>query len=125
MTENEISKIIIGCAIEVHRILGPGLLESAYQECLIYELEENGLHVRREVELPIVYKEISIDHGYRMDILVEEKVVVELKTVDEINDVHKAQTHTYIKLGDYRLGLLINFKVKLLKDGVKRIVNGL
>ena len=125
MTENEISKIIIGCAIEVHKILGPGLLESAYQECLIYELEEIGLHVRREVDLPIVYKEVSIDHGYRIDILVEEKVVVELKTVDELNDAHKAQTHTYIKLGDYRLGLLINFKVKLLKDGVKRIVNGL
>ena len=123
MTENEISKVVIGCAIEVHKQLGPGLLESAYQECLLYELKQAGLKVAKEVPMPIVYKEIKLDHGYRMDILVENKFVIELKTVDYITDVHKAQLLTYLKLGNYKLGLLINFHVALLKEGIVRIIN--
>ncbi len=123
MTENEISKIIIGNAIEVHRNLGPGLLESAYQECLFYEIEKSGLYVQKELALPIIYKEIKLNHGYRIDLLVENKVIIELKTVDSLIDVHEAQILTYLKLGNYKLGLLINFNVKLLKQGLKRYVN--
>ncbi len=111
MTENEISKIIIGNAIEVHKSLGPGLLESAYQECLYFELLNSGLKVEKEVAMPIIYKEIKLDHGYRIDLLVENKVVIEIKTVDVLIDVHTAQILTYLKLGDYKLGLLINFNV--------------
>lgn len=125
MTEDELSQIIIGKAIEVHRILGPGLLESAYQECLYYELNEAGLYVEKEKACPIEYKTITLEHGYRIDLLVENKVVIELKTVEALTDVHTAQVLTYIKLGDYKLGLLINFNTKLLKDGLKRYVNNL
>lgn len=120
---NKITDTIIGCSIEIHRHLGPGLLESAYRECLYYELRNEGLEVKREIPMPIIYKEIKLDHGYRMDLLVENKVVVELKTVDFIMDVHKAQLLTYLKLGNYKLGLLINFNETLLKDGIKRIIN--
>jgi len=120
---NNISRHIIGASIEVHRQLGPGLLESAYQKCLHYELEQKGLRVRNEIPRPIIYKEIHLDHGYRMDLLVEEKVVVEIKTVEKIADVHLAQLLTYLKLGGYELGLLINFNVTLLKNGIKRIIN--
>lgn len=122
MTENEISKIIIGKAIEVHKQLGPGLLESAYQECLSYELIKDGLKVEKEKALPVVYKEVKLDHGYRIDLLVENKVVIELKTVEFLTDVHTAQILTYMKLGKYKLGLLLNFHVKLLKQGIKRFV---
>ena len=122
MKENEISKIIIGCAIEVHKQLGPGLLESAYQECLFYELKQAGLEVQKEKPMPIVYKEVKLDHGYRIDLLVENKVVVEIKSVEELNDVHTAQVLTYLKLGNYKLGLLLNFHVSVLKDGIKRII---
>lgn len=122
MIENEISKAIIGCAIEVHKQLGPGLLESAYQECLYYELLQAGLRVRKEKPMPIVYKEVKLDHGYRIDLLVEEKVVIEIKTVEELNDVHTAQVLTYLKLGNYRLGLLLNFHVAMLKKGIKRVI---
>ncbi|WP_457618793.1 GxxExxY protein [Lutibacter sp.] len=122
MLENEISKIILGKAIEVHRLLGPGLLESAYQECLFYELKNEGLIVEKEKPLPIVYKDIKLDHGYRIDLLVEKKVVIELKTVEFLNDVHSAQILTYMKLGDYKLGLLLNFHIKLLKQGIKRFI---
>ena len=125
MTENEISKVIIGKAIEVHKALGPGLLESAYQECLYYELIEEVLNVEKQKPMPIVYKDVKLDHGYRIDLLVEEKVVIELKTVDALIDVHEAQILTYLKLGDYKLGLLINFKVSLLKNGIRRFVNNL
>lgn len=125
MTENELSKIIIGKAIEVHKLLGPGLLESAYSECLYFELTQLGLKVEREKPLPIIYKEIKLDHGYRIDLLVENKVVIELKTVDSLLDVHEAQILTYLKLGQFKLGLLINFNVKLLKDGLRRFVNNL
>lgn len=125
MTENEISRLIIGYAIEVHKYLGPGLLESAYQECLYYELKKAKLKVEKEVAQPIIYKEIKLDHGYRIDLLVEDKVVVELKTVEALTDVHEAQVLTYLKLGDYKLGLLLNFNVTLLKNGLRRYVNGL
>lgn len=123
MQENEISSIIIGCAIDVHRAFGPGLLESAYRECLFYDLTEKGLWVVKEKPMPIVYKQVKLDHGYRMDLLVENKVVIELKRVEAISEVHVAQLLTYLKLGDYRLGLIINFQTKLLKDGIKRIIN--
>ncbi len=125
MTENQISGIIIGKAIEVHRALGPGLLESAYQECLYHELINEGLKVEKEKPMPIIYKDIKLDHGYRLDLLVENKVVIEIKTVDTLIDVHTAQILTYLKLGDYKLGLLINFNVPLLKEGIKRYVNKL
>ncbi|MCD6543485.1 MAG: GxxExxY protein [Flavobacteriaceae bacterium] len=125
MTENEISKIIIGCAIAVHKQLGPGLLESAYQECLYYELKINKLTVIKEKPMPIIYKEVKLDHGYRIDLLVENKVVIEIKTVEYLTDIHKAQTLTYLRLGNYKLGLLLNFQVFVLKNGIKRIVNNL
>jgi hypothetical protein len=120
MELNELTEIVIGCALEVHRNLGPGLLESAYQECLIYELKTYGLYVEREIKLPIIYKEIQIDHGYRIDLLIENRLVIELKTVEKFTDVHTAQILTYMKLGGYATGLLINFNTKLLKDGIKR-----
>lgn len=120
---NKISGEIIGAAIEVHKALGPGLLESAYQECLFYELANKGFHVVKEQPMPIVYKEVKLDHGYRMDLLVENKIVIEIKTVDAFSDVHFAQVLTYLKLGNYKLGLLINFNVLKLKDGIKRIIN--
>lgn len=123
MIENELSKTIIGCAIEVHKQLGPGLLESAYQECLYYELIQAGLKVQKEKPMPIVYKEVKLDHGYRMDLLVEEKVVVEIKTVDGFIDVHTAQVLTYLRLGNYKLGLLLNFQTTVLKNGIKRVIN--
>ncbi|MBU2554334.1 MAG: GxxExxY protein [Bacteroidetes bacterium] len=123
MEENELSGIILGCAIEVHKQLGPGLLESAYQECLYFELRNKGLNVIKEKPMPIIYKEIKLDHGYRIDLLVENKVVIEIKTVESFTDVHTAQVLTYLKLGNYRLGLLLNFHVASLKNGIKRIIN--
>jgi len=125
MTENEISNIIIGCAIEVHKQLGPGLLESAYKECLAYELFLQELQVSKEVPMPIVYKEVKLDHGYRMDLLVSNKVVIEIKSVEFISDVHEAQLLTYLKLGNYKLGLILNFHTTILKNGIKRMVNNL
>src|SRR5699024_8208098 len=109
MTENEIYRIIIGCAIAVHKSLGPGLLESAYEACLAYELTQNGLSVQVQVPRPVVYKEVKIDHGYRIDLLVNNKVVVEIKSVEMFTKVHEAQLLTYLKLGGYKLGLLLNF----------------
>jgi GxxExxY protein len=123
MTENELSTIIIGCAIEVHRRLGAGLLERAYQECLMYELKLNGLKVEKEVLLPIIYKDLKIDNGHRIDLLVEDKVVVELKTVEELHNAHFAQVLTYLKFGNYKLGLIFNFNEAILKNGIKRIIN--
>ncbi|PQJ76341.1 GxxExxY protein [Polaribacter glomeratus] len=123
MEDNKITEKIIGAAIEVHRALGPGLLESAYQECLFFELKSIGLNVKKEVSLPIIYKEIKLDHGYRIDLLVEEKIVLELKTVEKFTEVHSAQILTYMKLGNYPLGLLVNFHTKLLKNGIKRFIN--
>lgn len=123
MELNQLSHKVIGLAIEVHRTLGPGLLESAYCECLTYELRNSGLIVEREKVLPITYKNITLDQGYRIDLLVENKLVLELKTVDELTDVHHAQVITYLKLGNYPVGLLINFHSKILKDGLKRFAN--
>ena len=123
MEENKITEKIIGAAIEVHKALGPGLLESAYQECLFFELKEIGLKVEKEISLPIIYKEIKLNHGYRIDLLIEDKIVLELKTVEKFTDVHSAQLLTYMKLGNYPLGLLINFHSKLLKNGIKRFIN--
>jgi GxxExxY protein len=120
MEINEITRKIIGCAIQVHKSLGPGLLESAYEECLSYELEKNGLNIKRQQPTPVVYKEIKLDCGYRIDILVENSVVVELKVVDEFNPVHEAQILTYLKFSKKTVGLLINFNVVMLKDGIKR-----
>ena len=125
MTENEISEKIIGCAIEVHKSLGPGLLESAYLECLFYELEKTGMHVEKQKPLPLIYKEVKMDVGYRIDILVEHKVVIELKSVDALNKIHIAQVLTYLKLSGCKLGLLMNFNVLRLVDGLKRLVNKL
>ncbi|RXJ49522.1 GxxExxY protein [Gelidibacter gilvus] len=122
MIENNLSNKIIGCAIEVHKQLGPGLLESAYKECLFHELSVLGLSTKKELALPIVYKDIKLDHGYRIDLLVENKVVIEIKTVENFTDVHLAQVLTYLKLGNYKLGLLLNFHVTTLKNGIKRIV---
>ncbi len=120
--ENELSKQIIGKAIDVHKGLGPGLLESAYKECLYFELVNMGLYTEKEKGMPIVYKEVKLEHGYRLDLLVESKVVVEVKTVESFCDVHTAQVLTYLRLGGYKLGLLINFHVSKLKDGIKRII---
>ncbi len=120
-----ISYKIIGLAIEVHKQLGPGLLESAYQECLCYEIKKSGLSVEKQQALPIIYKDIKLDHGYRIDLLIENKVVVELKTVEAFSEVHFAQVITYLKLGNYPLGLLINFNSKVLKNNVKRFINTL
>jgi GxxExxY protein len=121
--ENELSKIILGCAIEVHKQLGPGLLESAYQECLYYELLKSGLDVVKEKPMPIIYKEVKLNHGYRIDLLVNNKVVIEIKTVEQFTDVHTAQVLTYLKLRNYKLGLLLNFYVTTLKNGIKRVIN--
>jgi len=122
MEINQITGKIIGCAIEVHKYLGPGLLESAYEECLVFELEKAGLIVERQKAVPIVYKDIKLDCGYRMDILVENTVVIELKVVDAINPVHDAQILTYMKFANKNIGLLINFNVTVLKNGIKRFV---
>ena len=120
-----ISYKIIGLAIEVHKQLGPGLLESAYQECLYYEIVNSGLIVEKQKALPIIYKDIKLDHGYRIDLLIENKIVIELKTVEAFTDVHFAQILTYLKLGNYPLGLLINFDSKILKNNIKRFINTL
>jgi len=125
MTENELSNKIIRLAIEVHQSLGPGLLESAYKECLYYKLTKEGLSAVKEIPMPLIYEEVKLVCGYRIDILVENKVVIEIKSVEALNDVHLAQTLTYIKLGGYKLGLLINFNVYLLRDGIRRVVNNL
>ncbi len=123
MNENEISKAIIGCAIEVHKLLGPGLLESAYEECLYYELRQAGLKVEKQKPLPVIYKEVRLEAGYRIDLLVENKVVIEIKSVEVLNDVHTAQVLTYLKLSECKLGLLINFNSARLVDGLKRLIN--
>jgi GxxExxY protein len=125
MSENEIATKVIGCAIEVHRALGPGLLENTYQQCLFYKLKKEGLHVIKEKPIPLIFEEVQLECGYKIDLLVEDKVVIELKSVEALNDIHMAQTITYLKLGDYKLGLLINFNVLLLKKGIRRVVNNL
>ncbi len=125
MNENELSRIIIGAAIEVHKALGPGLLESSYEACLRRELAQRGLEVKQQVGLPLVYKDVVCDIGYRIDLLVENKVIIEIKSVECLTDVHFAQILTYLKLRQCKLGLLINFNVAQLKAGLKRVVNHL
>ena len=120
MDVNDLTEEIIGCAIEVHKYLGPGMLESAYEECLCYELLQAGLNFERQKQIPVRYKSITIDCGYRIDILVENLVVLELKAVDDLNHIHQAQTLTYMNFADIETGLLINFNTKLLKHGLKR-----
>jgi GxxExxY protein len=121
--ENDISGKIIGAGIEVHKHLGPGLLESAYEECLCCELGLRGIDFTRQVPLPLNYKGLKLDCGYRLDLLVEDKIIVELKTVEAIAPIHEAQMLTYLKVRDMRVGLIINFNVRLLVDGIKRLVN--
>lgn len=124
-TENEISKIIFDSALKVHKILGPGLLESSYEECLFYELKKTGLKIEKQKALPLVYEKVKLDIGYRIDLIIEDKVIIELKAVEALNDVHFAQLLTYLKLSNCKLGMLINFNVLLIKNGIKRIVNNL
>ena len=123
MTENEISTIVIGLAIDVHKILGPGLLENAYKECLFYKIQQRGLIVEKEKAMPVIFEEVKLDCGYRVDLLVENKFIIEIKSVESLTTVHLAQTLTYLKLGNYKLGLLINFNEVLLKHGVRRVIN--
>jgi GxxExxY protein len=122
MEVNKITEIIIGSAIKVHRALGPGLVESTYAACVSYELIQAGLNVKQQIPLPLVYKEIHMEIGYRLDLLVEEEVVVEIKSVEAVTDVHTAQVLTYIKLSNAKVGLLMNFNVLKLTDGIKRLV---
>ncbi len=125
MKENILSNIIIGCAIEVHKQLGPGLLESTYEACLAHELRRKGLNIVQQQALPVIYKGIKLEAGYRIDILAEQKVIIEIKSVDALADIHMAQILTYLKLKELKLGLLINFNSVLLKNGIKRVVNNL
>ena len=125
MTENEASKIIFDCALKVHKALGPGLLESAYEECLFYEIKKIGLKVEKQKPLPLVYEEVKLEIGYRIDLIVENKVIIEIKSVEALNDIHLAQILTYLKLSDCKLGMLINFNVTMIKNGIKRVVNNL
>jgi len=122
---NQITEAILGAAIEVHRTLGPGLLESAYEACLAYELVHGGLQVERQKELPLRYRGVSLACGYRMDLLVEDAVVVEVKAVDRLEPIHEAQVLSYLKLSGKHLGLLINFNVKMLKTGIRRLAHEL
>ena len=123
MELNKISETIIGCAIKVHKVLGPGLLENTYEVCLIHELNKADLKVQSQVALPVIYDGIKLDAGYRIDLLVEDLVIVELKAIDTLLPIHEAQLLSYLKLSDKKLGLLINFNVKLLINGVKRLMN--
>lgn len=122
MIENKIATRILDASFNVHKSLGPGLLESSYQNCLEYELRESGLLVRKEVGLPLIYKEVKLELSYRIDLLVENRVIVEVKSVVSLNDVHFAQVLTYLKLSKCRLGLLLNFNVSLFKNGIKRLI---
>ena len=119
---DELSNKVLGCALEVHRQLGPGLLESAYEQCLAYELKRANIPFRVQVELPIEYKQIQLDCGYRMDLLVADRLIVELKSVDQLLKIHEAQILTYMKLAKLKIGLLINFNVEVLRQGIKRFV---
>ena len=118
----DLTEKIIGCAIEVHKVLGPGLLESAYEECLSYELLQNGFKIERQKAVPVIFKEVKLDCGYRIDILVEDKILLELKSVDGLAPIHEAQILTYLKFAGKKIGLLINFNVPKLKNGIKRFV---
>ena len=124
MTENEIASVVFESALRVHKRLGPGLLESAYEECMFYELKKTNLKVEKQKALPLIYDEVRLDIGYRLDLIIEDKFIVEIKSVESLNDIHLAQILTYLRLSNCKLGLLINFNVTLLKNGVKRVING-
>ncbi|MBC7652677.1 MAG: GxxExxY protein [Deinococcales bacterium] len=124
MTENELSKIVFDAGLKVHKALEPGLLESAYEECLFFELVNLDLKVEKQKVLPLIYGTARLDVGYRVDILIEDKLIVEIKSVDALNQIHLAQVLTYLKLSGCKLGLLINFNTLLFKDGIKRVING-
>ena len=123
-TENEIAKIVFESGLQIHKTLGPGLLESAYEECLYFDLVNAGLKVEKQKSLPLIYKEIKLDAGYRVDFLIENKVIIEIKSIDALHPIHTAQVLTYLRLSSCKLALLINFNVLLFKDGVKRLVLG-
>ncbi len=125
MDENDLSGVIIGCGMRVHTALGPGLLESAYEECLYYELIKKKLNVGKQVPLPLIYEEVKLDCVYRLDLIVENKVIIEVKSVESINPIHSVQLLTYLKLTDCKLGLILNFNVLHLKEGIKRVANKL
>ena len=125
MTENEIAKIVFDAGLKVHRNLGPGLLESIYQECLFFELNRSGLKVEKQKALPLIYEDVKLEIGYRIDLMVENKLIVEIKSVEALNDLHLAQILTYLKLTNCKLGLLINFNTVLFKNGFKRVANGI
>ena len=125
MNENELANRVIGRAIEVHKILGPGLLENVYKESLFHLIKKDGISIEKEKTMSVAFQEITIESGYRINLLVENKLVIELKSVDAINDIHLSQNLTYLKLGKFKLGLLINFNVPRLKEGIKRVANGI
>jgi GxxExxY protein len=125
MTENEIAKEIVDAAFKIHTTLGPGLLESVYEAVLTHELGSRGLHVERQKSMPVIYEKVRLEEGFRADLMVSDKVIVELKSVEEVAPVHKKQLLTYLRLADKRLGLLINFGENRIKDGITRIVNNL
>jgi GxxExxY protein len=125
MTENELSKIVFETGLKVHKALGPGLLESAYEECLYYELCKQGLFVEKQKPLPLVYEEVKLETGYRIDLMVEKKLILEIKSVETLNDLHMAQILTYLRLSNCKLGLLINFNTVLFKNGIRRVANNL
>jgi GxxExxY protein len=125
MTENEIATIVVDAALQIHRTLGPGLLESVYQATLCYELQRRGLRVAEQVPLPVYYDSVKLNVGFRIDILAADKVIIEIKSVDTLAPVHRKQLETYLRLTDLRLGLLINFNVELIRDGIQRVVNRL
>ena len=125
MTENEIASIVVDAALKIHKTLGPGLLETVYQATLRYELEKRGLRVAEEVPLPVYYEKVKLDVGFRLDLLLDERVIIEVKSIEALASIHRAQLLTYLRLTDLRLGLLINFNVELIKDGIQRVVNRL
>ncbi len=125
MTENELSKVIVDCCFKIHTSLGPGLLESVYEELLCYELRKSNLNLKRQQAIPVVYDNLKMELGFRADIIVENKVIIEIKSIEAIAPVHRKQLLTYLKITDLKLGLLVNFNVALIKDGVQRIVNNL
>lgn len=124
MHENEIAHKVIGLAIEVHSVLGPGLLEKTYEECLFYKIVKSGLYAEQQKPMPLVFEEVHLECGYRIDILVERKLVIEVKSVEALHKIFYSQTLTYMKLGDFKLGLVINFNVLMLRDGIKRVIHG-
>ena len=123
--ENGISRIVFDCALKIHKELGPGLLESAYEHCMYHELLKSGLLIEKQKPLPLIYENTKLEIGYRVDLIIEEKLIIEIKSVDSLTDIHLAQILTYLKLSDCKLGMLINFNVTLIKNGIRRVVNKL